>query len=145
MTSPEFESDKPVNVSGQEAGENRSSDSAEGASDNGERRPKRFGRGPFNKGRGKFRPRGEKKIDGENVEGEVSADESAPADGAVGDESTQTRHPRSRGQRPHRGEQRGDRPQRPQQAKPNPLSEESQALFASVVSGEFDASLDAPE
>lgn len=145
MTSPEFESDKPVNVSGQEAGENRAGDSAEGSSDSGERRPKRFGRGPFNKGRGKFRPRGEKKADGESVEGEPSADESASADVAAGDESTQTRHPRSRGQRPHRGEQRGDRPQRPQQVKPNPLSEESQALFASVVSGEFDATLDAPE
>ena len=145
MTSPEFESDKPANVSGQEAGENRSSDSAEGTSENGERRPKRFGRGPFNKGRGKFRPRGEKKADGENVDAESPAEGATQSDGTVGDEPSQARGPRSRGQRPHRGEQRGDRPQRPQQAKANPLSEESQALFASVVSGEFDATLDAPE
>jgi len=53
----------------------------------------------------------------------------------------------------HDGHEGGNRPragarhphQRPQHNKPNPLKEQSEQLFAQVVSGEFDALLDSPE
>ena len=65
--------------------------------------------------------------------------------------SPSTDHPE--GAPPQEGSEGGNRPrsgprhphQRPPQNKPNPLKEQSEQLFAQVVSGEFDALLDSPE
>jgi 23S rRNA pseudouridine2605 synthase len=54
------------------------------------------------------------------------------------------RGPRNKGGNGDRGD-RANHPSRHQEPKASPTSEESQALFASVVSGEFDATLDTPE
>ncbi|QWD80415.1 pseudouridine synthase [Polynucleobacter sp. MWH-Spelu-300-X4] len=136
MTTPEFESDKP---SSSVVSEGKESANTAGGQEGGERRPKRFGRGPYNKGRGK--PRAKPTAEGDAVEGA----ESAPVvegESVVGAEG---QRPERRGPR-HQRHERSERTQRHQQApKANPLAEESQALFASVVSGEFDAALDAPE
>ncbi len=152
MTSPEFESEQPAKVDGQEAGET------------GETRPKRTSRSPYNKTRSR-RPRDENAPAGDQpandnqvteagagdqpaVEGEQAARPprgQRPPRGDRGDRSA--RGPRNKGNNGDRGD-RGDRanhPSRHQEAKASPVSEESQALFASVVSGEFDATLDTPE
>ncbi len=146
MTSPEFESEQSAKIDGQEAG------------DNLETRPKRSGRGPFNKGRGR-RPRDENVSVGDQPAGE-NQDIEAGADEQVLAEGDQATRPH-RGQRPPRGDRgdkfargqrnkgnngdRGNHQPRHQEPKVSPVSEESQALFASVVSGEFDATLDTPE
>jgi 23S rRNA pseudouridine2605 synthase len=162
MTTPEFESDKPAQADTQaEAGQ------AEG----GERR-KRVSRSPYNKSRAK--PRTEKSALGESDVSAGAADVAATgssdqaAEGGVQAEGEGSSHsgrpprqgqgrngPRAQRGKPQRGDRRdrGERQDRPQGGsqeqkapKVNPLlAEESQALFASVVSGEFDASLDAPE
>ena len=125
MTQQEFED------SNQEAQESVSSDSDSGT----EKKPRRFGRGPYNKGRGKFRPRPERNA--ENAEGATDTENGPPQLDADGN-PVDTGSERPRGPRHHRG-----KPHQP--AKEAPISEESQALFASVVSGEFDAALEAPE
>ena len=125
MTQQEFED------SNQGAQESVSSDSDSGT----EKKPRRFGRGAYNKGRGKFRPRPERNA--ENAEGATDTENGPPqldADGNPVDTGSERPH----GPRHHRG-----KPHQP--AKEAPISEESQALFASVVSGEFDAALEAPE
>jgi hypothetical protein len=66
MTSPEFESDKPVKNEGQ--------DQAAPSNEGGEVRPKRTGRSPYNKGRGR-RPRDENTPAGEQPVGENQATE----------------------------------------------------------------------
>ena len=136
MTTPEFESDKP---SSPVVSEGQESANTAGGQEGGERRPKRFGRGPYNKGRGK--PRAKPAAEGEAVEGA----ESVPVVEGGGVVGVEGQRPERRGPR-HQRHERSERTQRHQQApKANPLAEESQALFASVVSGEFDAALDAPE
>lgn len=136
MTTPEFESDKP---SSPVVSEGQESANTAGGQEGGERRPKRFGRGPYNKGRGK--PRAKPAAEGEVVEGA----ESVPVVEGGGVVGVEGQRPERRGPR-HQRHERSERTQRHQQApKANPLAEESQALFASVVSGEFDAALDAPE
>ncbi len=143
MSTPEFESDKPL-PSTTTDGNHASAGTA--GQEGGERKPKRFGRGPYNKGRGK--PRG--KPAAETVEGELSqggdASATAPVDGEqIASEDGQKQRTERRGPR-HQRHDRSERAQRHQQTpKANPLAEESQALFASVVSGEFDAALDSPE
>ena len=142
MTTPEFESDKPSSATASEG----ASESTGGAGqEGGERKPKRFGRGPYNKGRGK--PRGKQSAEaaddqsGENTEPIAASGDGEPVAGEDGQKQRQER----RGPR-HQRHDRAERAQRHQQTpKANPLAEESQALFASVVSGEFDAALDAPE
>ena len=126
MTTPEFESDKPAPAVASDV------PADENGQGNGERRPKRFGRGPYNKGRGKRVAR----VDGSVAEGGEFDQEGADALAS---------HERpARGDRP-RGP-RHQRSQRPQNTpKSNVVTAESEALFASVVSGEFDAALDAPE
>ena len=136
MTTPEFESDKPSTPA---VSEGQESANAAGGQEGGERRPKRFGRGPYNKGRGK--PRAKPAAEGEAVVGA----ESVPVVEGGGVVGVEGQRPERRGPR-HQRHERSERTQRHQQApKANPLAEESQALFASVVSGEFDAALDAPE
>jgi len=136
MTTPEFESDKP---SSPVVSEGQESANTAGGQEGGERRPKRFGRGPYNKGRGK--PRAKPAAEGEAVVGA----ESVPVVEGGGVVGVEGQRPERRGPR-HQRHERSERTQRHQQApKANPLAEESQALFASVVSGEFDAALDAPE
>ena len=148
MTHPEFESDKPVPATESNhssAHEGATREPSEGDSEGGERRPKKYGRGPFNKGRGKFRPRGEKTSAVDPMTGEplvTQTGESSDADGEGASESMRPRGQRhQKGSRPHQSRHQD----RHQEAKVSPVSEESQALFASVVSGEFDATLDAPE
>lgn len=153
MTSPEFESEQPAKVDGQEAGENS------------ETRPKRTGRSPYNKGRGR-RPRDENTPAGEQPAGENQVTEAGAGTGTneqppvEGESATRpprgprhprgdrgdkfTRGPRNKGNNGDRGD-RANHPSRHQESKASPTSEESQALFASVVSGEFDATLDTPE
>ena len=136
MTTPAFESDKP---SSPVVSEGQESANTAGGQEGGERRPKRFGRGPYNKGRGK--PRAKPAAEGEAVVGA----ESVPVVEGGGVVGVEGQRPERRGPR-HQRHERSERTQRHQQApKANPLAEESQALFASVVSGEFDAALDAPE
>jgi len=149
MTSPEFESEQPAKIDGQEAGENS------------ETRPKRTSRSPYNKGRGR-RPRDENASAGDQPAGENQVTQASSGEEPVSEGESAARPPR--GPRPPRGDrgdkfargprnkgnngERGDRtnhPSRHQEAKASPVSEESQALFASVVSGEFDATLDTPE
>jgi 23S rRNA pseudouridine2605 synthase len=149
MTSPEFESEQPAKIDGQEAGENS------------ETRPKRASRSPYNKGRSR-RPRDENAPAGDQPAGETQVTESRSGEQPLAEGEQATRPPRGpRHQRGDRGDKsargprnkgnngdRGDRanhPARHQEAKASPASEESQALFASVVSGEFDATLDTPE
>jgi 23S rRNA pseudouridine2605 synthase len=127
MTTPEFESDKPTPGVVSDAQTNGP------GQESGERRPKRFGRGPYNKGRGKPRAvRGDGLVEG--------GGESSQEAGEVSTSGERS----SRGERPKGS--RHQRNQRPQNApKSNVVNAESEALFASVVSGEFDAALDAPE
>ena len=150
MTSPEFESEQPAKLDGQEAGENS------------ETRPKRTGRSPYNKGRGR-RPRDENTPAGEQPASENQVTEAGAGTGANEQPSAEgesairpprgPRHSRGdRGDKFARGTRNkgnnGDRANhspRHQEPKASPVSEESQALFASVVSGEFDATLDTPE
>ena len=153
MTTSEFESDKPAQVN-----ESVESGQAEGA----ERRPR--SRSPYNKSRGKPRTRSAQSTDASSDEanavvanGETSQEAGSETESSASSSSEgQARQGHARGQgrqgpRAQRGKpQRGDRPQKGhQEVKPpkeNPLlAEESQALFASVVSGAFDASLEAPE
>ncbi|TXI11794.1 MAG: rRNA pseudouridine synthase [Polynucleobacter sp.] len=153
MTTSEFESDKPAQVS-----DSVESGQAEGA----ERRPR--SRSPYNKSRGKPRARSAQSTDASSDEanavvanGETSQETGSDTESSGSSSSEgQARQGHARGQgrqgpRAQRGKpQRGDRPQKGhQEVKPpkeNPLlAEESQALFASVVSGAFDASLEAPE
>jgi 23S rRNA pseudouridine2605 synthase len=110
----------------------------------GERRPRnsKYGR------KGKF---GQKRPRPEGGENEPAT--SAPVEGEeVATEGTRPqRH--GRPQRPGRSNNRPDRQDRSagqqdrpnKSSKPSPLAQESEALFAQVVSGEFDAALDAPE
>ncbi len=148
MTHPEFESDQPIPpVESSQSGNQDlpARESAEQDSEGGERRPKKYGRGPFNKGRGKFRPRGEKTSTVDPLTGEPVVNEAGQSpDAGIEGQSDATR---PRGHRPRKGDrpQQSRHPERHQEAKTSPVSEESQALFASVVSGEFDATLDAPE
>lgn len=103
-------------------------------STDGEHKPRRRGRGPYNKGR-KFRPSQTKHAQDDEV---VGVEGISPVTTESGDRPDRSdRSDRPRGPRHQRGRQA---PQKDQ-----PISEESQALFASVVSGEFDAALDAPE
>jgi 23S rRNA pseudouridine2605 synthase len=147
MTHPEFESDKPIpavesNDSGVSEGLTR--ESSEVDAEGGERRPKKYGRGPFNKGRGKFRPRVDKAPQIDPVTGEPLVTETNQSSDSGVEGASETTRPR--GHRPRKGERSAPRHQdRHQESKVSPVSEESQALFASVVSGEFDATLDAPE
>ena len=142
MTTSEFESDKPAQVN-----ESVESGQTEGA----ERRPR--SRSPYNKSRGKPRVRSEQ-VETSSEEtpdvvasGDAAQEVSSERQPRQGDGKSQNRH----GPRAQRGKhQRGDRQQKNHQEvkspKENPLlAEESQALFASVVSGAFDASLEAPE
>lgn len=143
MSTPEFETDKPL-LSTAVDGNHESAGVA--GQESSERKPKRFGRGPYNKGRGKSRG----KPAAETVDGELSEADDAPVTASGDAESVATedghkQRPERRGPR-HQRHDRSERAQRHQQTpKANPLAEESQALFASVVSGEFDAALDSPE
>ncbi len=112
-----------------EPSENKGISTDQGASQTNEgsevKRPRnpRYGRkgGRF----GNKRPRNEAASTAEHAEGGL------PQEGTEGGN-----RPRPGGRHPH---------QRPQQNKPNPLKEQSEQLFAQVVSGEFDAMLDSPE
>ncbi len=157
MTTPEFESEQPA--------------SSDSPPEEGGVPRKRVSRSPYNKTRKpRANPEQAEQSDVSDASSSVTSDDSiAPAviaDGgeghSEGESNNQSRPPRQnqgrngpRAQRgkPQRGADRsgrGERPPRdPQEQKPpkvDPLlAEESNALFASVVSGEFDASLDAPE
>ena len=131
MTSPEFESEQPAKMDGQEAGENS------------ETRPKRTSRSPYNKGRGR-RPRDENASAGDQPAGENQVTQASSGEEPVSEGESAARPPR--GPRPPRGDrgekfargprnkgnngERGDRtnhPSRHQEAKASPVSEESQA------------------
>lgn len=114
--------------------EGNANTSSEG--DGGERRPRnpRFGR------KGRFGPKRPKA----NPDGTPALDAQVSEDG---DQPKPRHKPNNKpGQRPSQRQGHGSRPNdRPNSPKLNHLIQEGDALFAKVVSGEFDAALDAPE
>jgi len=153
MTTPEFESEQPAQV--------------EGPANEGGTPRKRVSRSPYNKTRKpRAKPEQTEQSEGSDASSAISSEapsaHAEAAEGASEGDSSNARPPRQgqgrngpRAQRgkPQRGGDRagrGERPPRDSQEQKPPkvdplLAEESNALFASVVSGEFDASLDAPE
>ena len=87
MTSPEFESEQPAKIDGQEAGENS------------ETRPKRTSRSPYNKGRGR-RPRDENASAGDQPAGENQVTQASSGEEPVSEGESAARPPR--GPRPPR-------------------------------------------
>ena len=121
---------------------------AEGASE--ERRPRnpRFAR----KGRtGNRRPRPEGAAVGDAESGElagenpVGARENNRSNNRPNNRSSNRSDNRQNNRPNNRSNNRPNHNQRQNTNKSNPLVQESEALFAKVVSGEFDAALDAPE
>ena len=114
----------------------------------GERRPRnsKFGR------KGKF---GNKRPRPEGVEGDAATVEGSVVQGGEGggegrpaprqNSERSNNRPHRQGRPNHRGDRQDRSQDRPKSSKPSPLAQESEALFAKVVSGEFDATLDAPE
>jgi hypothetical protein len=106
MTSPEFESEQPAKIDGQEAGENS------------ETRPKRASRSPYNKGRSR-RPRDENAPASDQPAGETQVTESRSGEQPLAEGEQAERPPR--GPRHQRGD-RGDKSARGPRNKGNNLS-----------------------